>query len=243
MSGIIEIAAAVGVFLVGILVRALLAVLMILLFAIPVVLVVAAIRGWQELRARSLGLVPAGGLHYKPGLLYAANHTWLARDPGRMLRVGLDDLAQRLFPGVTSIRLVAPGTTVREGDPLAEISCGDKKASIGSPADAVVVDQNDAVLSDPSLVHRDPYRAGWLLRLQPVNRRYALAARRGKIAQGWLSEESFRLTGFLERELGIAAADGGEVLVPSAALLRADQWKALTQTFLNGGANEPRAAA
>jgi hypothetical protein len=55
---------------------------------------------------------------------------------------------------------------------------------------------------------------------------------RGEAARRWVERESVRLTRFLEHDLGLAAADGGEIVAPPPALLTGEQWTALTMAFL-----------
>src|SRR3972149_3307470 len=58
---------------------------------------------------------------------------------------------------------------------------------------------------------------------------------RGGATRQWLREEGARLAQFLEHNLGVAAADGGEFLFPAPSLLSDEQWAALTRAFLRPG--------
>src|SRR5208282_3316775 len=78
----------------------------------------------------------------------------------------------------------------------------------------------------------DPYREGWLFEVMPANFDYT-HLRRGRSAQGWFGAEAARLRQFLERDLGLAAADGGELILATPALLNDEQWTALTESFLS----------
>jgi hypothetical protein len=54
----------------------------------------------------------------------------------------------------------------------------------------------------------------------------------GEQARSWLRAEGERLTLFYEEQLGMAAADGGELIGSPETLLSDAQWKALTRSFL-----------
>ena len=223
-----------GVFLLGLLARFALLLLVLAVLAIPVFLVLVGIRGYGVLRQRALGLTRVDGLFWRPGLYYAPGHTWVKLEGARALRVGLDDLAQRLLSGVRAVELPRSGAEVQEGAVAAVITCGNKRAAIASPVDGTVTAANEVVGRDPSVIQRDPYARGWLFAVAPANSRYTRFCR-GEPARSWLREEGARLAQFLERNLGLAAADGGEFLFPAPSLLSDEQWEALTRAFLKTG--------
>jgi hypothetical protein len=94
-----------------------------------------------------------------------------------------------------------------------------------------VVAVNDRLSRDPSLLNRDPYARGWLFAVATAGPAQS-GIMEGMRARDWFSAETHRLTHFFERELGLAAADGGELVAPAPALLSEDQWHAVTQAFL-----------
>jgi len=150
------------------------------------------------------------------------------------VRVGLDDLAQRLFVGPRTIDLPKPGTMVRAGQVAGTISCGDKRAEIPSPVGGMITAVNDALMANPSLINRAPYGRGWLFTVAPSDSALERLTH-GEPARAWLVAEGGRLARFPERDLGVAAADGGETVAPTPALLSQEQWAALTRNFLVTG--------
>ncbi len=230
MNAILETLAAIGIFLGGLLSRLgiVLAVMMALL--LPVLALVGAARVFRSLRSWSMGYRSAGALRFRSGLSYAPGHTWV-RPEGSRLRVGLDDLAQRLFPWAVAVELPPSGRKVREGEPVAVISAGGREARVAAPVSGTVVAVNAAVVREPTLVKSDGYGRGWLFSVEPEDRTWR-ALPTGEAARGWLGSEAQRLTRFYEQNLGIATADGGELLGPPPELLGEPQWKALTKAFL-----------
>jgi glycine cleavage system H lipoate-binding protein len=198
---------------------------------VPVFLGVAAINIYQYVRRRALGLATAEGVLWRDALYYAPGHTWMRRLGFGALRVGLDDLAGRRRAGSSAVELPRPGRIVRAGEVIGVITCGDKRGEIRTPVGGRITGVNSAVARDPSLIHADPYARGWLFSVAPADARYR-AFPRGERARVWLEQESLRFARFLERDLGVAAADGGEVLSPAPALLTQEQWRALTHAFL-----------
>ncbi len=230
MDALLSIIQSIGIFLAGLVVRFGLLVAVLLLLTVVFLVGLAVVRLAASLRRTVLGLGVSDGLSWKRKGYYAPGHTWLETAKGQM-RIGFDDLAQKVLGHVTAITLPAPGTKLKEGEPLTEVACGDRHAIIPSPISGTVTAINDAVIRDPGRIHRDPYRHGWLVSVDADNSAYARFLW-GDAARKWLHDESQRLSRFLEQELQLHAADGGELTAPGASLLEAAQWQALVRSFL-----------
>ncbi|HET7824919.1 MAG TPA: glycine cleavage system protein H [Anaeromyxobacter sp.] len=161
----------------------------------------------------------------------APNHTWLERRPRGELRVGVDEIAQRILPSATAVELPAKGMVVHRGDPIAVIRAGRRAVRIFAPVDGTVARVNRRVRRNPGLVKESPYGGGWLFELRPEDTRWrALPA--GVGAEAFLLSERRRLARFVEEELGLAAADGGHLVAPAPALLGEEGWKKVVSAFL-----------
>lgn len=240
MTTIIEVLDSLGIFLVGLLARLGLAVLFAALFIVPILLSIEAWRGAGWLRRRLLGLTEVGGFPWMSGLYYAPGHTWLRKGWARGLRVGIDGLAQRLIPDVRGVVLPKPGTRVEPGTALADVSAGGRRLGVVSPVAGTVVRVNERLREEPTRLTREPYRGGWLVEVSPDGEEYARLPR-GRSAREWFRGEGQRFVRFLERDLGLAAADGGEPILPAPALLADEKWKALTASFLGSAPEKPAA--
>jgi glycine cleavage system H protein len=231
MDAILSVLGSIGIFIAGLVVRfgLLLVVLAILTVVFLAGLAVVRLAGY--LRRRMTGAALVDGVLYRPGLYYAPGHIWLRATGPRTVDVGMDDLAQRLFPGLSAVSLPAAGTDLCAGEPVAQVTCGNKDATLRVPVDGRVVAVNERLRRDPALVRRDPYRHGWLVRLE-VGERACARFPRGTAAREWLDTEAVRLARFIEGQLSLAAADGGELLAPGPTLLDDEQWQALTNAFL-----------
>jgi glycine cleavage system H protein len=234
MESIVTTVEFLAVFVGGLAARFALLLLVALVLTVPVVLVVRAVQAAGDLRQRLLGVARTDGLAWRAGAYYAPGHTWVRPDGRNSVRIGLDDLAQRLLADTSALELPEPGSEVREGRVATIVTCGKKRAAIACPVDGTVTAVNEAVASDPSIIHRDPYTRGWLFEVTPGNTRYT-GLLQGERARRWLREERARLGEFLEAQMGLAAADGGELVVPAPAVLTDEQWAALGRTFLKTG--------
>ena len=217
----------------GLMARLVAFILLFALFAMPVVAAIYAVQGVVALRRRVTGTVDAGGARWKPGIAYTSAHTWVKSLWGRTVKVGLDDVARRLVSGVSSLTLPPVGSKLRRGDLLVAARCGERIVAIPSPVDGIVIERNRAVLSNPSLFEGDPYRAGWMMRVE-TDGKAADPGRHGAASKVWLRDENMRLTHFLESRLGMAAADGGVLTGPPSALLSDEAWREAAASFLTG---------
>jgi glycine cleavage system H protein len=230
MAPALDLMTAMGVFLIGLLARTGIVVGVLLLLLVPVAVLGAGARSLRALRLRGKGYRSAGALRFRDGLRYAPGHTWVLPD-GARLRVGLDDLAQKLLPWAVAVELPRPGQPVEAGEVVARISCGGQEARVAAPFAGRIVAINTDVLREPTLVKSESYGRGWLFAIQPADGAWR-GLPDGETARGWLRDEGERLSRFYEQHLGYASADGGELLGPPASLLGAPQWKALTRAFL-----------
>jgi glycine cleavage system H protein len=159
------------------------------------------------------------------------SHTWMAPVRGALV-VGVDEIAQRILPSATAVELPRPGMEVHKGDPIAVIRAGRRAVRIGAPVDGKVVAVNGRARRNPGIVKEDPYGQGWLFRLAPRDESWR-SFPGGPLAEAWMATERRRLALFVEEQLGMAAADGGQLVEPAPALLGEDGWRRVVQTFLH----------
>jgi glycine cleavage system H protein len=223
------------IFLAGLLIRLLLLVAFVAVALVPIFAVWGLYRAAELavrwVKTRRLGLVEVEGLALAESRRYAPGHTWLGEERGGRLRVGLDDLAGHLVHGVTAVDLPLLGSTLAAGRPAATIACGARTAVIPAPVTGTVVAVNDAVESRPTLVRSSPYEKGWLFAVRPATDSYRNFPT-GPSARAWFRGEEERLARFFEDELGLAAADGGELILPPSVLLSEEKWRQAVSSFL-----------
>lgn len=98
-------------------------------------------------------------------LKYTAEHEWVAID-GDVATVGITDYAADKLGDVVFVDLPAAGSNVSSGAICGEIESTKSVGELYAPLTGDVVEVNDAVVDDPSLVNSDPYGDGWLVKLR-----------------------------------------------------------------------------
>ena len=99
-----------------------------------------------------------------PTLKYTAEHEWVAVD-GDVVRIGITAYAAEKLGDVVFVELPAVGSSVVAGRVVGEIESTKSVGELYAPVTGTVVEINDAVVDDPSLVNAEPFAAGWLIKV------------------------------------------------------------------------------
>lgn len=97
-------------------------------------------------------------------LHYTEEHEWIAAD-GDTLTVGITDYAADKLGDVVFVELPGVGTEVAAGTVVGEIESTKSVGELFAPVTGTVVEVNDAVVDDPSLVNAEPFAGGWLIKV------------------------------------------------------------------------------
>ncbi|MGG7465002.1 MULTISPECIES: glycine cleavage system protein GcvH [unclassified Plantibacter] len=98
----------------------------------------------------------------KTELKYTAEHEWI-RVEGDLAFIGITDYAAEKLGDVVYVDLPAVGGEIAGGSIVGEIESTKSVGELFAPIDGTVVEINDAVVDDPSIVNADPFGAGWLI--------------------------------------------------------------------------------
>ena len=129
------------------------------------------------------GCVVPGDLLYDLG-----RDVWL-RVEGDEMVLGMTDVAQTRCGRFVSVSFKAVGRQVRQGRPLAVIESAKWVGPFPAPLSGEIMATNDAAFAaDLAVANRDPYGAGWLVRLRPSD----LEAERGHLADGPTAFDYYR---------------------------------------------------
>ncbi|WP_214413482.1 glycine cleavage system protein GcvH [Sphaerisporangium fuscum] len=100
-------------------------------------------------------------------LSYTKEHEWVAGiDDGLTVTVGITAYAAESLGDVVYVQLPEAGSTVEAGDAVGEVESTKSVSDIYAPVTGEVVEINQVVVDDPSLVNSDPYGEGWLFRVR-----------------------------------------------------------------------------
>jgi glycine cleavage system H protein len=103
-------------------------------------------------------------------LSYSSEHEWVRVEDGRF-RVGITDYAQDALGDVVFVQVPEVGADFSAGAVLGEIESTKSVSEIYAPVQGVVVEVNADLEASPELVNTEPYGAGWLVVIEPVDLR------------------------------------------------------------------------
>jgi glycine cleavage system H protein len=98
-------------------------------------------------------------------LQYTAEHEWILVD-GDTATVGITAYAADKLGDVVYVDLPSVGSDVSESTVVGEIESTKSVGELFAPVNGEVVEANDAVVADPSLVNSDPFGEGWLIKVK-----------------------------------------------------------------------------
>ncbi|MEV7006053.1 glycine cleavage system protein GcvH [Streptosporangium sp. NPDC051022] len=100
-------------------------------------------------------------------LHYTKEHEWISGiDDGLTLTVGVTAYAADALGDVVYVQVPEVGATVTAGDAVGEVESTKSVSDIFAPVSGEIVEVNEIVVDDPSLVNSDPYGDGWLFRVR-----------------------------------------------------------------------------
>ena len=98
-------------------------------------------------------------------LLYSKDHEWIEID-GDIGTIGISDHAQAELSDVVFVDLPEVGATVAAGDPVAVVESVKAASDVYTPVSGEILEVNEELSNDPSLINSDPYGAGWLYKIR-----------------------------------------------------------------------------
>ncbi len=165
-------------------------------------------------------------MRYHPG------HTWALTERKQIHRIGLDEFAACLAGTIDKIELPKPGQWLRQGQKAWALLRSGAQAEMVSPVEGEVLQINEDVVKDPSLLSSDPYGKGWLMTVHVPDEentiRNLLPAR---LVPLWMRNAAEALYASQPQLAGLTAADGGRPSADLADALGNSEWEKLTREF------------
>jgi glycine cleavage system H protein len=98
-------------------------------------------------------------------LKFTSDHEWL-RIEGDIAVVGITDHAQEQLGDLVFVELPASGQKFEKGAPVAVVESVKAASEVYAPITGQVVETNQSIVDEPTLVNSDPLGNGWFFKLQ-----------------------------------------------------------------------------
>ena len=102
---------------------------------------------------------------YPPDLKYLDSHQWI-RVEGEIGTVGITSFGQEKMGEVVYVELPEKGKKVKQKEYFSIIESAKAAFDVPSPVSGEIIEINEKLEDDPSLVNRDPYGEGWLVKIK-----------------------------------------------------------------------------
>ncbi len=99
-------------------------------------------------------------------LRYTEEHEYVKRGENDVVIIGITDYAQGELGDVVYIDLPAVGTTFGKTEVFGQLEAVKAVSELFSPLAGEVIEINQALDGDPSLVNQDPYGEGWMIKVR-----------------------------------------------------------------------------
>ncbi len=100
---------------------------------------------------------------------YTEDHEYIKLD-GDIGTVGITHFAQDKLGDLVYVEQPKVGRALKHGDDAAIIESVKAAAEAKAPVDGEVIEVNQAIVDDPSLVNSDPENAGWFFKIKIANK-------------------------------------------------------------------------
>jgi len=159
-------------------------------------------------------------------------HTWMRETEDGDVLVGIDDFGQSLIGTIDEVELPRLLRRVEQGRTAWRVWHGHRLVGLVSPVTGRVIEKNEMVLRNPSLVNTAPFGDGWLLRVRPKRLKSQMNnLLTGKAAHQWLETVRVRLSAFFTTTPALMYQDGGVLLKDLSDRCSDDEWKRLVKEF------------
>jgi len=98
-------------------------------------------------------------------LKYTREHEWIKVE-GDTATVGITDFAQGELGDIVFVELPKVGESVQYMKPFGTIEAVKAVSDLFSPVTGKVIEVNKALDGDPMVINRDPYKGGWIIKIQ-----------------------------------------------------------------------------
>lgn len=99
---------------------------------------------------------------------FTEEHEWL-KPAGETVTVGITAHAAEQLGDIVFVELPETGRKVSKGDEVVVIESVKAASDILAPLDGEIVEVNEALADNPSLVNEDPMGGAWFFRMKPAN--------------------------------------------------------------------------
>lgn len=176
-----------------------------------------------------------GILQFPKEVYYHDGHAWAKIEGEDRVMLGLDDLTQRVMGKLEEIEMPPIGSKLKQGKVAWTLHHGKRKLSQLAPLGGKVVEVNEELYKDPSLLNRSPYKEGWILKIKPESPGEEIPRLMDSLQMRMhFDQVKAELRSSLNNEtLGMVYGDGEEVITEASDKLDEKWWRILVKQLFH----------
>ncbi len=109
------------------------------------------------------------GYDFPDDLYYHEKYAWAKVEEGNKVRVGMTDIFQKEAGDVVYVDLPFQGDDVEQGETCGKIQSSKWIGKLISPVSGAILEVNEELEDDSTLINKDPYGDGWIMVLESSN--------------------------------------------------------------------------
>jgi glycine cleavage system H protein len=106
-------------------------------------------------------------MNNKEKYFYTKDHEWIAFDNGEAT-VGITDFAQEELGEIVFVELPTIGKEFKQGEAFCVVESTKAASDVYAPLTGKIIAVNESLNDKPSLINRDPYASGFLVKFAEV---------------------------------------------------------------------------
>jgi len=135
-------------------------------------------------------MVSIEGYDFPDELYYHKDHAWVKVEADKTIRVGMNDFYQKSAGDTTYIDLPFEGDEVSQGETCGKIQSAKWVGKFVSPVSGEIINVNEELEDDCTLINKNPYDKGWIMTLKPSNLDEELKSLyHGDKVESWVKQE------------------------------------------------------
>ena len=108
-------------------------------------------------------------MNFPENLKYTKDHEWLKIEDNAGT-IGITDYAQKELGDIIYLDISANvGDEVKQGDQIGTIEAVKTVSEVYSPISGRVLDINEGINDNPSVINQEPYGGGWIIKIESNN--------------------------------------------------------------------------
>jgi glycine cleavage system H protein len=98
---------------------------------------------------------------------YTKDHEWVKME-GDTVTEGLANYAQEHLSDIVFVELPEVGRQIKQGEAIGVVESVKAAADLYAGVSGEVVEVNEKLLDEPSLINKDPYGEAWIVKIRPA---------------------------------------------------------------------------